>query len=180
MIPTFCRNTTQLANPSHSNSQTRRHCHFHRARVMFSVVVLGIALLLTTTHNASAQSRIYGTLNPVSSSGTCRLNRPFATDTSVNRVAGIWFLRDKKDLTVSPRGLGLSGVVRSTFPSSVVTSFETIPGTLFTYTSNYSFSGWDKRRKTVNMLKQSWVYTGWGLDTVIYCYGGWAGTVKYN
>jgi hypothetical protein len=93
---------------------------------------------------------------------------------------GIWFLRDKKDITISRRGLELSGGIGPTFPKSFVTPFEIIPGTSLVYTSNYTFSGWDKRRKTVNLLKQSWVYTGWGIHSVIFCYGAWAGTVTYN
>ena len=138
-----------------------------------------VLALLAMAGTAQAQSRIYGTLSPVRSAGPCTFNLNFPTDSSITRTSVIWGLKDKKDTLATPSGLHAlaSG---SSFPSSFTSQYYVIPNTILSYMSKYSLSRWDKRRKTVTMLKESWVFTGWGSSTTIQCYGAWAGEVKYK
>lgn len=154
-------------------------------RIKVAIVCAFIALTMGVCDSAQAQpraSRIWGDLNPVRFSGACGATQKIQTDNAVSSVMGFWFLRDKHDTIVSRRGLELKSVGRVGGPLSeeYVTMWNLIPGTFNTYTSNYKFSGWDRKKKTVNMLKQSWIYQGWGSSSKIICYGSWAGRVKYR
>ncbi len=147
---------------------------------LLTTATIFFALLCATASAAHAQSRIYGTLEPIRSYGPCGLNRRIPTDNSVSRATGLWFMWDRSDRTVSSRGLEMMGPYQLPFPNHFTSTYRTIPNTVFTYTSSHTFSDWDRRRKTVTMLKQSWMYTGWGVTTKIACYGAWVAKVQYR
>jgi hypothetical protein len=93
---------------------------------------------------------------------------------------GLWFLRDSKETTISSRGMEVISGQSRTMPNKFTSQVHRLPGTLFFFHTAYDFANWDRGNKTVTLLKRSWVYTGWGSSTTVYCYGVWAGTVKYR
>ena len=145
-----------------------------------SAALVALLFIFTGFDSAFGQSRISGKLDPLKITGPCGWDRRISTDNAVNRVMGLWFLMDRLDTVVSSRGLELMGGGGKSFPNSFVTPFRMIPGTDLVYTSNYKFGEWDKKGKKVNMLKQAWVYRGWGTSSQIACYGAWVGRVSYK
>jgi hypothetical protein len=141
--------------------------------------VTTLVIVLGLVDSSQAQSRIYGTLRPIRFSGPCQFNLTFQTDSAVSRASVIWGLKDKKDTLATRYGLNLAAS-GSSFPSRFTSNPELIPNTLLYYMSGYSFSRWDKRRKTITMVKESWVFSGWGSQTTLHCYGAWGAEVNYK
>lgn len=149
------------------------------------VICLSLALIFGFCDFAQAQprvQRIWGDLSPVRFTGVCGSTGKIETDNSVTSVMGLWFLKDKKDTIISPRGLEVKGIgpIGGPLPEEFVNLSTIIPNTLKFYISKYNLSGWDRKAKTVNVVKQSWIFQGWGTGSNILCYGSWAGRVKYR
>ncbi len=145
-----------------------------------ALIALVVVTSLTASPSAHAQSRISGDLQLVRSSGACEWNDKMSTGARISSVMGLWFLNDSKDTTTSSRGIETLGGSGRSIPSNFTSKVGIIPGTAFGYHTSYTLANWNKREKTVTVLKRSWVYTGWGVLTTVYCYGAWAGTVKYR
>lgn len=146
----------------------------------FALIIIAGVFFSTVSSAAHAQSKIYGDLELIRSGGSCPWNQHIATKNTVSRVMGMWFLYDTKDTSISNRGIELLATTSRSMPNSFTSLAHLIPGTIFTYTTAYRFGNWDRRNKTVAMLKQSWIFTGWGSTTVLYCTASWVGTVKYK
>ncbi len=144
------------------------------------LIALAVLVSSTAAPSAHAQSQITGDLELVRSSGACNWNQEISTKSRISRVVGLWFLNDSKDTTVSSRGMETLGGSGRTIPNNFTSKVGIIPGTIFGYHTAYTLANWDKRNKTVTLLKRSWVYTGWAERTTIHCYAAWAGTVKYR
>jgi hypothetical protein len=156
----------------------------HKTRLVIVLIAI-IAVIVGASDYCQAQpnpSNIRGTLNPIRSYGPCKWSGSIATDNTPTKVMGLWFLKDHKDTSVSSRGIELRGSPDFTvnMPNTFYSRWYLIPNTLYQYGSAYKFSNWNRKNKTVSMLKEAWVYQGWGSSTTITCYGSWAGTVSYK
>jgi hypothetical protein len=149
---------------------------------LFRLAVIALAVLFSSTAapSAHAQSQITGDLKLVHSYGKCNWKEQISTSNKVSTVMGLWFLRDSKETTMSSRGMEVISGQSRTMPNKFTSQVHRLPGTLFFFQTAYDLANWDRGNKTVTLLKQSWVYTGWGFSTKVYCYGVWAGSVKYR
>jgi hypothetical protein len=153
------------------------------SRIFMLIASLAVSVMMSDSSYAQPNpSKITGTLQPVRSSGPCNWSAAVATDNTPTKVAGLWFLKDHRDHSISTNGIELTGSPHFTvnMPNEFFSRWYLVPNTLYQYGSHYTFSSWDRKKKTVTMFKEAWVYQGWGIGTKITCYGAWAGTVKYR